>query len=53
VLLLRNGDSWSYVSMISLNLGLLQTLISAIGIVLAVPVTSLITSVGLVGKAHE
>lgn len=50
LLLLRNGNSWGYITMISLNLVLLQTLISAIGIVLAVPVTAYVTSFGLVHR---
>ena len=52
VLLLRNGNSWNYIAMIALNLGLLQTLIAAIGIVLTVPITSSLTSFVLGGK-HE
>lgn len=48
LLLLRNGNSWDYIASVGLNLGLLQTLISAIGIVLAVPVTSFVTSFGIV-----
>ncbi len=47
LLLLRNGNSWSYIATIGLNLGLLQTIISAIGIVLAVPITAFVTSFGL------
>ncbi|GBG96712.1 YibE/F family protein [Lactococcus termiticola] len=56
VLLLRNGNSWSYIATVALNLGLLQTVISAIGIVLAVPVTALVVSLALArkeGLAHE
>jgi uncharacterized membrane protein len=48
LLLLRNGNSWSYIATVGLNLGLLQSVISAIGIVLAVPVTAGLTSFGLV-----
>ncbi|MDR0199326.1 MAG: YibE/F family protein [Streptococcaceae bacterium] len=40
LLLLKNGNDWSYIATIAMNLGLLQTLIAAIGIVLAVPVTA-------------
>ena len=47
LLLLRNGNSWGYIATIGLNLGLLQTVISAIGITLAVPITALVTSFGL------
>lgn len=38
VLYLRNGNSWDYTFSATLSLGLIQTLISAIGIVLAVPI---------------
>jgi len=47
LLLLRNGNSWSYIATVGLNLGLLQTIISAIGIVLAVPITAVFTSFAL------
>lgn len=50
LLLLRNGNTWNYIAGTALNLGLLQTIISAIGIVLAVPITAVITSLAL-GKA--
>ncbi|WP_331035279.1 YibE/F family protein [Lactovum miscens] len=43
-LLLRNGNSWSYILSVALNLGLLQTLISAIGIILSVPITAWLTA---------
>lgn len=39
VLYLRNGNSWDYTFSATLSLGLIQTLISAIGIVLAVPIS--------------
>ncbi|KZK38287.1 Transporter [Lactococcus cremoris] len=48
LLLLRNGNTWGYIATVGLNLGLLQTIISAIGIVLAVPITAIVTSFGLV-----
>lgn len=48
LLLLRNGNTWGYIATVGLNLGLLQTVISAIGIVLAVPITAFVTSIGLV-----
>lgn len=51
VLLLKNGNDWSYIGTVALNLGLLQTLISAIGIVLAVPVTAGLASL-LLGRAR-
>ncbi|RZI48540.1 YibE/F family protein [Lactococcus kimchii] len=47
LLLLRNGNTWGYIATVGLNLGLLQTVISAIGIVLAVPITAFVTSWGL------
>ena len=50
LLLLHNGNSWSYISTVALNLGLLQTLISAIGIVLSIPITSAVASVWLTRK---
>ncbi|MBZ5964135.1 YibE/F family protein [Leuconostoc gelidum subsp. gelidum] len=39
-LMLRNGNNWTYIMDQTMNLGILQTVISGIGIVLAVPVTS-------------
>ncbi|MGO3489036.1 MAG: YibE/F family protein [Leuconostoc carnosum] len=39
-LMLRNGNNWAYILDQTMNLGILQTIISGIGIVLAVPVTS-------------
>ena len=53
LLLLRNGNSWGYIATVGLNLGLLQTIISAIGIVLAVPLTAFVTSLGLVHDQNE
>ncbi|CAK8053565.1 YibE/F family protein [Eupransor demetentiae] len=44
ILMLRNGNNWSYILDQVMNLGILQTVVSAIGIVLAVPVTSLLTA---------
>lgn len=41
-LMLRNGNNWSYIMDQIMNLGILQTVISGIGIVLAVPVTSVV-----------
>ncbi|MCW0953855.1 YibE/F family protein [Weissella ceti] len=38
ILYLRNGNSWDYTFAATLSLGLIQTLISAIGIVLTVPI---------------
>ncbi|MDR2975864.1 MAG: YibE/F family protein [Streptococcaceae bacterium] len=47
ILLLRNGSSWEYVASVDLNMGLLQTVISGIGIVLSVPITAFVTSFGI------
>lgn len=52
-LLLKNGNTWDYIATVGLNLGLLQTVISAIGIILAVPVTAFITSLGLVCQSEK
>ncbi len=53
LLLLRNGNTWSYIATVGLNLGLLQTIISAIGIVLAVPITSFVASYGLISETRK
>lgn len=47
ILLLRNGLDWNYVAGVDLNMGLLQTIISGIGIVLSVPITAFVTSLGV------
>ena len=39
-LMLRNGNNWPYILDQIMNLGILQTVVSGIGIVIAVPVTS-------------
>lgn len=44
ILMLRNGNNWSYILDQVMNLGILQTVVSAIGIVWAVPVTSMMTA---------
>lgn len=44
VLFLRNGNSWGYSFSMIMSLGIIQSLISAIGITLTVPITSLIAS---------
>ncbi|CAH1850776.1 YibE/F family protein [Convivina intestini] len=44
ILMLRNNNNWSYILDQIMNLGILQSVVSAIGIVLAVPITSLITA---------
>lgn len=43
LLLLKNGNNWSYIATVGFNLGLLQTIISAIGIILSIPITSIFT----------
>ncbi|MFV0556884.1 MAG: YibE/F family protein [Lactovum sp.] len=53
ILLLANGNTLSQVLAIEMNLGLLQTMISAIGIVLAVPITAFLTSYGCVKIQKE
>lgn len=52
-LLLKNGNSWSYILSVALNLGLLQTLISAIGIILSVPITAWMTSLLLSRRKEQ
>nr|SFZ89122.1 Transporter [Loigolactobacillus rennini] len=53
LLLLRNGNSWGYTFNMTMSLGFAQSLISAIGIVLAVPVASFLASRILVQKGGE
>lgn len=48
VLLLRNGNNWGYTFMMTMTLGVIQTLISGIGIVVSIPITSWLSSVFLV-----
>jgi uncharacterized membrane protein len=54
-LFLRNGNDWSTIFGMVMNLGILQTVVSAIGIVLAVPVTSAVAATALwhLGGRHE
>lgn len=40
LLYLRNGNSWAYTFQMNMALGLVQTIIAGIGIVLTVPVAS-------------
>jgi len=47
LLLLRNGNTWGYIATVGLNLGMFQAIISIIGILLSVPITSIITGIGL------
>ncbi|MBS9338789.1 YibE/F family protein [Fructobacillus sp. M2-14] len=44
VLMLRNGNNWSYILDQAMNLGILQTVVSALGIVWAVPVTAFLAA---------
>ncbi|KOY72753.1 Multitransmembrane protein [Apilactobacillus kunkeei DSM 12361 = ATCC 700308] len=44
LLFLKNGNSWGYSFSMNMSLGMVQSLISGIGIVLAVPVASGLTS---------
>ncbi|GAO99626.1 YibE/F family protein [Fructobacillus ficulneus] len=53
VLMLRNGNNWSYITDQVMNLGILQTVVSAIGIVWAVPVTAGITAALLRHRDEE
>ena len=50
-LMLRNGNNWAYIMDQIMNLGILQTVVSGIGIVLAVPVTSAIVGWAMSRKA--
>lgn len=50
-LMLRNGNNWSYIMDQIMNLGILQTVVSGIGIVLAVPVTSVVVGLVMSRKA--
>ncbi|EEU30051.1 YibE/F-like protein [Limosilactobacillus coleohominis 101-4-CHN] len=44
VLMLRNGNSWGYTFSMTMSLGVAQSLVSGIGIVVTIPVVSLVTS---------
>ncbi|MBS9335697.1 YibE/F family protein [Fructobacillus papyrifericola] len=50
VLMLRNGNNWSYILDQTMNLGILQTVVSALGIVWSVPVTAFLTAKVLTKK---
>ena len=50
-MMLRNGNNWAYIMEQIMNLGILQTVVSGIGIVLAVPVTSVIVGWAMSRKA--
>ncbi|MCO0831779.1 YibE/F family protein [Fructobacillus sp. W13] len=50
VLMLRNGNNWGYILDQAMNLGILQTVVSALGIVWAVPVTAFLAAKVLTRK---
>lgn len=52
-LMLRNGNNWAYIMDQIMNLGILQTVVSGIGIVLAVPVTSVLVGWVMSRKAVQ
>lgn len=55
VLFLRNGNSWGYTFSMTMSLGITQSLVCAIGIILAIPLTSLLmaTLIGTGRWQHE
>ncbi|WEV54857.1 YibE/F family protein [Leuconostocaceae bacterium ESL0723] len=53
ILMLRNGNNWSYILDQVMNLGILQTVVSGLGIVLAVPVTALLGATFLVKRGDQ
>lgn len=55
VLFLRNGNSWGYTFSMTMSLGITQSLVCGIGIVLAIPLTSFLmaTFVGKGGGQRE
>lgn len=53
LLYLKNGNSWGYTFSMNMSLGMVQSLISGIGIVLAVPVVSALGSLLLGRRSHE
>ncbi|MDR0298393.1 MAG: YibE/F family protein [Streptococcaceae bacterium] len=52
LLLLRNGNNWNTILTIGLNLGIFQTLISAIGILLALPISSALAAFSLTKRRN-
>lgn len=44
LLYLKNGNNWGYTYMMNMSLGVIQSLISGLGIVLAIPVASYVAS---------
>ena len=52
LLYLKNGNSWGYTFSMNMSLGMVQSLISGIGIVLAVPVVSFLGAL-LLGRRNR
>lgn len=52
ILYLRNGNSWGYTFSMNMSLGMVQSLISGIGIVLAIPIASGLAAL-LLGKRAQ
>ncbi|MCK8617860.1 YibE/F family protein [Fructobacillus sp. M158] len=52
ILMLRNGNNWGYILDQTMNLGILQTVVSALGIVWSVPVTAFLTASLLTRKGR-
>ncbi len=44
LLFLKNGNNWGYTYMMNMSMGVIQSLISGLGIVLAIPVASFVAS---------
>ncbi|WP_412989756.1 YibE/F family protein [Pediococcus siamensis] len=53
VLYLRNGDGWGYAFTMNMSLGMVQSLVSGIGIVMAIPAASWFASVLLKRGDHR
>lgn len=52
LLYIKNGNSWGYTFAMNMSLGTVQSLISGIGIVLAVPLVSVLGAILLGRRAH-
>ena len=52
LLYLKNGNSWGYTFSMNMSLGMVQSLVSGIGIVLAVPVVSILGAL-LLGRRNR
>lgn len=52
VLFLRNGNSWGYTFSMTMSLGITQSLVCGIGIILAIPLTSWLMAV-MIGKGDQ